>query len=202
MQIPRLIGSLSLLACFAALWPVSAPAQWAFFDTPTTSTAQRNALNSVRSQVRWLQTSTRTAPHVGEQGYGTVWRSFQDLRLGFVALTQTLTPQQSMYGANNLAELNVGLDIIQEAFRNYEEDIAGGRPSGPALEKMCLVLRQSSAVWQQELNKTSSRLRIGWLAQGHYASPRGIHVVWKNRARTGRQPGGAALPIWSRPESS
>jgi len=162
-QIPRLIGGLSLLACIAALWPVSAPARWAFFATPTTSTAQRNALNSVHSQVRWLQNSTRTVSHVGEQGYGNVWRSFQDLRLGFVALTQTLTPQQSMYGANDLAELNAGLDIIQEAFTNYEEDIAGGRLAGPALGKMCRVLRQSSALWLQELNKTSSRLRIGWL---------------------------------------
>jgi hypothetical protein len=68
-----------------------------------------------------------------------------------------------MYGANDLAELNAGLDIIQEAFTNYEEDIAGGRPAGPALEKMCRVLRRSSALWLQELNKTSSRLRIGWL---------------------------------------
>jgi hypothetical protein len=163
VQIPRLIGGLLLLVCFAALWPVSAPAQWALFDTPTTSNAQRNALNSVRSQVRWLQISTRTAPHVGEQGCGSVWRSFQDLRLGFVALTQTLTPQQSMYGANDLAELNTGLDIIQEAFTNYEEDIAGGRPAGPALQNMCRVLHQGSALWLRELYKTSSRLRIGWL---------------------------------------
>jgi len=163
VQIRKLIGGLPLLACFAALWPVSALAQSVFFDTPTTSTAQRNALNSVRSQVSWLQNSTRTASHVEEQGYGSVWRSFQHLRLSFVALTQTLTPQQLMYGANDLAELNAGLDLIQEAFTNYQQDIAGGRPAGPALRNMCRVLREGSALWLQELNKTSSRLKIGWL---------------------------------------
>jgi hypothetical protein len=162
LQIRTLIGGLTLLACFAAaLWPVSALAQWAFFDTPTTSTAQRNALHSVQSQVGWLQNSTRTAQQ-GEQGYGNVWRSFQDLRLGFFALTQTLTPRQSMYGANDLAELNAGLDLIQEAFTNYEEDIAAGRPAGPALQNLCRVLHQGSVLWSRELNKTSSRLRIGW----------------------------------------
>lgn len=160
-QIRKLIGGLSLLACFAALWPVSVPAQPAF-EPATTSNAQRNALNSVRSQVTWLQNSTRTASNFGGQGYGSVWRSFQDLRLSFVALTQTLTPRQSAYGANDLEELNAGLDIIQEAFTNYYEDVAAGRPADAALADLCRVLRQGSTLWLAQLNKTSSRLKIGW----------------------------------------
>jgi hypothetical protein len=159
-QIRKLIGGLSLLAYFAALWPVSASAQ-PVFDLATTP-QQRNALNSVRSQVSWLQNSTRTASNFGEQGYGHVWRSFQELRLSYTALTQSLTPQQSAYGANDLEELNAGLDIIQEAFDNYQEDVAGGRAADAALAKLCRVLRQGSTLWLQEMNKTSSRLKIGW----------------------------------------
>lgn len=161
MQVRRLIGGLSLLACLAALCPVSVPAQWAF-DPAATPDAQRNALNSLRSQVNWLQNSTRTASNFGEQGYGSVWRSFQELRRAYFALTQTLTPQQSAYGANDLAELNAGLEILQEAFANYQEDVAAGQPAGPALAKMCRVLRQGSTLWLQGMNKTSSRLKIGW----------------------------------------
>jgi hypothetical protein len=150
-----------LLACLATLGPVLALAQWTF-NPLTTPDAQRNALNSVRSQVSWLQNSTRTAANFGDQGYGSVWQTFQGLRLAFGALTQTLTPQQSAYGANDLAELNAGLDIIQEAFTNYQEDVAAGQPVSVALGNLCRVLRQSSTLWLQELNKTASRLRIGW----------------------------------------
>ena len=119
-------------------------------------------MNSVRSQVNWLQNSTRTAGNYGAQGYGNVWQAFQGLRQTFVALTQTLTPQQLANGANELAELNAGLDIIQEVFPNYEEDVAAGRPVNLALADMCRVLREASALWSQELNKTASRIRIGW----------------------------------------
>jgi hypothetical protein len=73
-----------------------------------------------------------------------------------------LTPQQLAYGANDLEELNAGLDIIQEAFDNYQEDVAGGRAADAALAKLCRVLRQGSTLWLQEMNKTSSRLKIGW----------------------------------------
>jgi hypothetical protein len=155
------IGGFLLLACFAAFRPVSVPAQWAF-NPDTTPHAQRNALNSVRSQVGWLQNSTRTASNFGDQGYGNVWRNFQEVRLSFGALMQTLTPQQSAYGANDLAELNAGLDIIQEAFTNYQQDIAAGESVSTALANMCRVLRQASTLWLQQLNKTSSRLKIGW----------------------------------------
>jgi hypothetical protein len=159
-QIRKLIGGLSLLAYFAALWPVSAPAQPAF-DSANTPHVQRNALNSVRSHVNWLQNSTRTASNFGEQGYGSVRRSFEELRLAYVALTQALTPQQSAHGANDLAELNTGLDIIQEAFTYYEDDVAAGKSPRAALANLCRVLRQDSTLWLQELNKTSFRLQIG-----------------------------------------
>ncbi len=69
--------------------------------------------------------------------------------------------QSQAYGANDLAEMDAGLDILQGAFCNYEQDIADGRPVGPALNKMCQVLRQGSDLWLQELKRKASRLRIG-----------------------------------------
>lgn len=135
-------------------------AQWGF--NPPTPDAQRNALGAVRSQVSWVQNSTRTASSYGEHGSEYVWQAFQGLRQAYGALTQTLTPQQLNQGANSLAELSAGLDIIQEVFANYEQDVASGRPVGVALADLGQVMRQASNLWLQELNKTASRLRIGW----------------------------------------
>lgn len=91
-----------------------------------------------------------------------MWRSFQELRRDFVALTQTLTPQQLANGAGDVAELDTGLDIIQEAFDNYCNEVAAARSADAALAKLSRVVRQGSTLWLEKLNKTSSRLRIGW----------------------------------------
>lgn len=152
----RLAAASLLVLC----WPVSA--QWPMQAPVTTPDAQRTALNGVRSQAGWLQNATRTAPSYGDQGYASVARTFEGLRMTYGQFKQTLTPQQLAYGANAFAELDAGLDIIQEAFRNYEEDIAGGAAVGPALRNMCQLLRQGSALWLQELNKTCSKIRVGW----------------------------------------
>jgi hypothetical protein len=154
------------LRCFAlialqfALWPIPGPAQFPLAP-PTTPQAQHNALLSVRSQVDWFINSTRTATNYGEQGYGNVWQMFQGLRQSYFALKQTLNPQQLAYGANNLADLDAGLDIIEEGFSNYQQDVAEGRQPGMALQAMCRVMRQAIGLWLQELNKTSFQLRIG-----------------------------------------
>lgn len=128
---------------------------------PTTPTAQRSALNSVRSQVRWLQNATRTASDYNG-GAGMVWQQFQYLRGAYNNLTMTLTPQQQGYGANELAELSSGLDVLQEAFTNYQNDVAGGRSAAMALNDLCQVLGQAAGVWLQELNQDCSNLRVGW----------------------------------------
>jgi len=151
-----------LLLCLAALWPAIGSCQSAF-PPPTTATAQRNALNTVHSQANWLQNNTRTASNlVGEQGYGSLRREFEVLRLAYVEFARTLTPQQLEYGGNRLVELNDGLDIIEGAFANYEDDLAAGKPPGPAFNHLCGVLRQGSALWLVEFDKTASRLRVGW----------------------------------------
>jgi hypothetical protein len=157
------IGKLfsGLFAFSAVLWPALVFAQWDFAP-PTTPNAQRNALNVVHTQVNWLQNKTRTASNLaGEQGYGSLRYEFEVLRLAYVEFAQTLTPQQVERGAKSLVELNDGLDIIEGAFANYAEDIAAGKPAGAALHNLCGVLRQSSALWRKELDRTASRLRVG-----------------------------------------
>ena len=65
-------------------------------------------------------------------------------------------------GANELAELDAGLGILEEAFTNYQQDVADGQSSTSAFNNMCQVLRQASGVWLQEFNSDCSRLQVGW----------------------------------------
>ena len=155
------LSGLTVFCGVLFLLSVQVLAQWPF-GVPTTQTAQRTAMNGVRSQVNWVQNASRTAPNYGESGYGSMQQTFEGLRQAFNGFKQTLTPQQQTQGANSLAELDAGLDIIQEAFVNYQEDRANGRPVGLALRNMCGDLRQGSAVWLQEFNKICSRIRVGW----------------------------------------
>jgi hypothetical protein len=154
-------GRFRFVAGLIALLPLLGLAQWPFVP-PTTPDAQRNALGAVRSQVNWLQNATRTASNYGGQGYDNVWQQFQMLRAAYGTFRQTLNPRQLTEGANSLAELEAGLDIIQEAFANYQADVAAGQMASSALRNMCQVLREGSSLWLQELNKTCSRLRVGW----------------------------------------
>ena len=127
---------------------------------PTTPDAQRNALSNLRARVDWLQNATRTAGNY-DNGVGLVWQQFQYLRASYDAFTATLNPQQHANGANELAELSAGLDILQESFTNYQNDVAGGRSADAALAELCQVLRQAARVWLQELNKNCARLGVG-----------------------------------------
>jgi hypothetical protein len=130
--------------------------------TPNTPMAQRSAQQAVQSQVNWFQNSTRTASNYGDGGYGQVWQQFQVLRGAYGAFKGTLSQQQVNAGANELAELDGGLDILQEAFSNYQQEVAAGQSSASAFNNMCQVLYQASGVWLQEFNRDCSRLRVGW----------------------------------------
>ena len=150
-----LIGGVAMLAREAAFgqWP---------YPAPLTPDSQRNASNQVRSQINWLQNATRTAANYGEKGYGNVWERFQSVRGAYSVFTQTLNPQQLADGANALAELNGGLDILQEAFSNFQADVSAGRPVSTALRDMCQVLREGSYIWLEHFNKTCAQLRLAW----------------------------------------
>ena len=140
-------------------WPFTPPP---VMSAPNNSMAQQNALRSVQSQVNWFQNSIRTASGYQTGAYGNVWQQFQILRGAYGAFTGTLTPQQLDRGANELAELNAGLDILQEAFTDYQQAVADGQSSASAFNNMCQVLYQASGVWLQELNSVSNRLHVGW----------------------------------------
>jgi hypothetical protein len=156
-----LLAALSFLAVNAILAPGQAGAQapWPI-ATPTTPDAQRNSLKAVQAQVGWLQNATRTAPN-NPAGYDLLWQQFQALRSAYNTFKSTLTPRQAENGANELAELDAALDIIQGAFTGYQGDLSGGRSSVLALRSLCQVLHQTAALWLQELNKDSARLRVG-----------------------------------------
>jgi len=145
----------------ALLLPLLAQAQWPY-QPPPGPDSQRNAYNTLKSQVNLFQNTARSAPNYGEQGFDNVSAQFQSLRGAYGALKQTLTPNQLAKGANSLAELDAGLDILQEAFANFQNDVAAGRPVNSALRDMCEVLRQGSQVWAQELYKRCSQLRVGF----------------------------------------
>jgi hypothetical protein len=137
------------------------PGQWPF-SVPTTPQSQRSALGNVRAEVNWVQNATRAASSYGPQGFGNVWQTFQGLRQAYSVFKSTLNPRQLANGANQWAELDAGLDIIQEAFANYQDDLAAGRPGGPALRDMCRGVREGCGLWLEELNKTCTVLKVGW----------------------------------------
>jgi hypothetical protein len=153
---------LSLACGLTALWPARVDAQL-LYPPPasTTPDAQRNAVNSMRAQVGSVQNATRTAPNFATGAYDMVWESFQAMRAAFGGFKSTLTPQQSAAGANELAELDAGLDILQEAFPGYQEDLAAGRSNSAALRSLCGVLDQAAGVWLQEFNQDCRKLRVG-----------------------------------------
>ena len=153
-------GALGLAFLAYLLLAPLAHAQWPY-SVPTTPNAQRNALGQLRSQITFFQNSAMNAPNYREQGYDHVNAAFQALRGSYGGLKSTLNPQQLSYGANAIAELDAGLDIIQEAFANFQNDVSAGRNAQIALRDMCQVLRQGTQLWSDQLTKVVSQLRIG-----------------------------------------
>jgi len=157
---PLGLGLLSGLALFCA-GDVSTQAQWPM--TPaTTPMSQRNAYNLVLNQVSLFQNATRTASSYQGSGYGMLLQQFQNVSAQYAALKVTLNPQQLNVGANQLAELDSGLNIIQEAFADYQTAVANGQSPATAFSNMAQVLNQAMAVWLQEFKQVCRQLRVGW----------------------------------------
>jgi hypothetical protein len=152
-----------LLVALTALRPGQLSAQPPGpYPVPITPDSQRNALNNVRAQASWLQNATRTAPNYLTGAADMVWQQFLMFRDSYQGFKNTLTPQQLSNGANDLAELDAGLDILAECFTNYQQDMAAGQSGARAFRNMCQVLGRATGVWLQELNRVSPRLRVGW----------------------------------------
>jgi hypothetical protein len=130
------------------------------FPPPTTQSAQRSALNAVRSQVNWLRNATRTGSSYATGGFGLVSQQFQLLRQTYAAFKGTLRPNQLHAGANELAELHAGLDIIQQVFDEYQQDVAAGRSESQAFRSMCKVLNEGTSLWLLQLTKVAKRLGV------------------------------------------
>jgi hypothetical protein len=157
-----LLTAILLLAVTSSLAPMwmSAQAPWPF--TPArTPEAQRNTLREVQSRVNWLQNTTKTAPNYGAGGRELLWQQFQSVCGAYEVFKSTLNPQQLHYGANDLAELDAGLQIIQQAFVEYDQDLSTRRSPLQSLRGLCRVLSEASALWLRELNQDSARLRVG-----------------------------------------
>lgn len=158
------IRSVALAASIWVLANLLAPcdlgAQPPWFTPPPTPAAQRNALNFLRSQVDWFRTATQNAPRFGTGRYGMVWNRFLSVRSAFNAFQRTLTPVQLRAAANELAELEAGLDIIQEGFVDYQQDVGSGRIANAAFRSMSQSLNQAAVVWMQELDRVAGLLQI------------------------------------------
>src|SRR5215469_13244676 len=155
-----LIGVVWVCPCVLRAQPPWAWSSPPIGAIPTTPQAQRNALNKVRSRVNWLQNATRTAGNFNDN-VGKIWREVQTLRAVFNNFTMTLNAQQRANGANELAELSAGIDILEGAFTNYNNDVAGGRSENAAFAELTQVMRQGARFWQQELDRVSARLLVG-----------------------------------------
>jgi hypothetical protein len=155
----RLTG-LGILACLlAASTPKVAAQPFWPYGPPTSPMAQNNAMHGVLNQVKFCQNSTRASSYM--TGYGNLVRQFQEIRNQYAGFKATLTPGQAGYAANEFAELNAGLDIIQEAFGDYEAAVGNGQAPSRAFNNLKQVLNRALPVWAQQFRRVCSELRIG-----------------------------------------
>jgi hypothetical protein len=159
LTLPRGLG---LLVSLAVLWAsvVYTQAQLPFAP-PTNSMAQRNALNLLLNQVNWFRNMTRSPSSNPGGGYGLLVQQFQAVRDRYNGFKTTLAPQQLTSSANQLAELDAGLDIIQQAFTDYQTAVANGQPSNTASANLRQVLKEAIRVWTQKLKQDRRQLRVG-----------------------------------------
>ncbi len=158
-QTCRLVPVAGLVALFAGL--VGVHAQWPSVP-PTNPMAQRNAMNLMLNQIKWFQNTTRTGGFYVGGGYGNLLQQFQAVGDQWAGFKTTLTPQQLKVGGNQVDELDAGLDIIAEAFTDYQVAVANGQSDITAFNNLRQVLSRAMAVWGQQFNQTCRQLRVGW----------------------------------------
>ena len=159
LALPRGLG---LLVSLAVLWAsvVYTQAQLPFAP-PTSPMVQRNALNLLLNQVNWFQNAARSASSYPDGGYGLLAHQFQAVRDQYNGFKGTLPPQQLASSANQLAELDAGLDIIQQAFTDYQTAVANGQSSNTASANLRQVLNKAIQVWTHKLKQGRRQLRVG-----------------------------------------
>ncbi|HVM49217.1 MAG TPA: hypothetical protein VMU04_14395 [Candidatus Acidoferrum sp.] len=159
MKKPALFAGPGLLACLLMILALPAGAQYWPYVPPTNPMAQNNAMNLVLNQVRLCQNATRASSYMN--GYGLLSSQFQEVRNQYAGFKGTLTPWQSGYGGNRLADLDAGLDIIQEAFTHYQTAVANGQLPSHAFNNLKQVLNRAMGAWAQEFKQVCSQIRVG-----------------------------------------
>jgi hypothetical protein len=129
------------------------------YVSPTNPMSQNNARNLVLNQIRMCQNSTRASSHL--KGYGLLSQQFQEVHNQYAGFKGTLTPWQLGYGGNRLADLDAGLDIIQEAFADYQTAVGNGESANRAFNNLKQVLSQALAAWAQEFKQVCNQIRVG-----------------------------------------
>jgi hypothetical protein len=124
--------------------------------------SQRNAMNLVLNQIRWFQNAGGSAGTYAGGGYGMLQQQFQAVRDQYTNFKTTLNPYQANVGGNQIAELDAGLDIIQEAFADYQTSVANGQSPNSAYNNLRQVLNRAMRVWTDEFKQTCNQLRVGW----------------------------------------
>ena len=116
---------------------------------------------AVRAQADWLRSATRTTTSLATGADSVMWRQLQSLRRTYAAFKASLTPGQLQTGANELAELDAGLDILEQPFQEYHLDLAAGRRQSEAFNDLRRVLDAGTALWLQEFDQMASHVRAG-----------------------------------------
>jgi hypothetical protein len=147
---------LAVFALLAAPWSHSAPPP----NHASAPDAQRNAVNAVRAQLRSLHSATQAARNYGVEGVETVRQPFDSLRKQYDVFAAALSPGQTADCGNKLAELSAGLDILQQAFGNYRQDLTDGRTVATALTDLCRVLDEGAGIWLLEFNEAVSQAHV------------------------------------------
>ena len=124
--------------------------------------SQRNALNLLLNQVNWFKNAARSASSYPGGGYGLLVQQFQAVRNQYNSFKSTLTPQQLASSASPLAELDAGLNTIQEAFTDYQTAVVNGQSSNTSSANLRRVLTKAIRVWTRELKQDCRQLRVGW----------------------------------------
>ena len=174
--------SLIRMSGLAVLWltlaPLRTPGQavspWPagtrppFLQGPTLEATLRNGVQTSSDQARvTAQTATemgRRAKSVEYQmqnlwaDYQNLEMHFQNLRIAFHAVANLALQLRNPRAANAAAELEVGLDIISEAFDPVQQEIQAGTVNRDTVVRMCQVLEEAMLEWQKELKRCSSRL--------------------------------------------
>lgn len=152
-------SGLGFLAWLSTILVLPVGAQPWPYPPPPNPMAQNNATHLVLNQVKLCQNATRASSY--QNGYGLLVHQFQGVRNHYAGFKGTLTQWQSSAGGNQLAELDAGLDIIQEAFVNYQTAVANGQPASHAFKNLKQLLNHALGDWAQEFKQVCSQIRVG-----------------------------------------